>query len=231
LKKAADYTSLLQSGRWFGALPADFRDSLLSVSALRTCKPEERLFERGDPPAGLFAVLDGRVRISAVGANGKEALLLLMEPPQWFGEISIIDGLPMTHDATAEVETLVVHSPLRAVKKLLEQQPQHWQQIALLVSGKMRLAFLAMEEAALLPAPARVARRLVWIAEGYGEFRSRTSRVINLKQDQLGAMLSMSRQTANQVLKDLESRGLIKLTYREIEILDLKGLKLAAGAD
>jgi CRP/FNR family cyclic AMP-dependent transcriptional regulator len=225
LKKAADYAALLSTGRWFGALPADFRSALLALSEVLSIQPGQRLFERGDPPAGLFAVLDGRVRISASEANGKEALLLLLEPPQWFGEISIIDGLPMTHDAIADVETLVVHSPLRAVKKLLEQQPKQWQQIALLVSGKMRLAFLAMEEAALLPAPARVARRLVWIAEGYGEFRSRTSRVINLKQDQLGAMLSLSRQTANQVLKDLESRGLIKLTYGEIEILDLQGLK------
>jgi CRP-like cAMP-binding protein len=226
--KKADYIQLLATGRWFAGLPQPFREALVDLSELRALKPGERLFSRGDKPGGLFAVLDGRVQISAASASGREALLTLVEPPSWFGEISVIDGLPRTHDATAEVETLLLHAPLPKLQKLLDQEPRFWREMAALVSSKMRLAFLAMEEAALLPAAARVARRLVWIAEGYGEWRSRTSRVLNLKQDQLGNMLSLSRQTANQVLKELESRGLIRLTYGEIEILDLDGLRAAS---
>lgn len=38
-------------------------------------------------------------------------------------------------------------------------------------------------------------------------------------------MLFMTRQTINQVLKDLARQQLIKLHYGAIEILDLEGLK------
>ena len=38
-------------------------------------------------------------------------------------------------------------------------------------------------------------------------------------------MVSTSRQSANQVLKDWEQRGLIRLAYGSIEILDLDGLR------
>jgi len=41
-------------------------------------------------------------------------------------------------------------------------------------------------------------------------------------------MLSLSRQTTNQILRDLEERGIARLTRGEIEILDLERLRTAA---
>ena len=38
-------------------------------------------------------------------------------------------------------------------------------------------------------------------------------------------MLNVSRQTANQLLKELESLGLVKLSYGEIEIIDAAALR------
>ena len=53
-------------------------------------------------------------------------------------------------------------------------------------------------------------------------------RVIHLAQEQLALMLAISRQTTNQILKELESQGILRLTYGEIEILDLPRLRQAA---
>jgi hypothetical protein len=41
-------------------------------------------------------------------------------------------------------------------------------------------------------------------------------------------MLSTSRQTVNQLLKDLEGQGIERLSYRQVEILDLDRLRRAA---
>ena len=103
----------------------------------------------------------------------------------------------------------------------------HWRELALLMSQKLRLAFIALEEMSLLPAPQRLARRLLMIAEGYGGLAVRR-RSIHLAQEQLALMLSISRQTTNQILKDLETQGAVRLTYGEIEILDPERLKRAA---
>ena len=62
------------------------------------------------------------------------------------------------------------------------------------------------------------------MAEGYGE-RTHLSRTVEVSQEQLAMMVSTSRQTANHLLKELESRGLIRLQYGSIEILDLEGLR------
>lgn len=219
---------LLLTGEWFSQLPAALQDELLAMAQLRRLAPGQRLFRRADPPCGLYAVLEGAVRVGSISESGKELLLVLVEPPHWFGEISLFDGQPRTHDAFAEGQVTLLNLPQAPLLALLERQPQHWRDFALLMSQKLRLAFIALEEMSLLPAPQRLARRLLMITEGYGGLAGRR-RVIQLAQEQLAMMLALSRQTTNQILKDLEAQGALRLTYGEIEILDVECLKRAAG--
>jgi CRP/FNR family transcriptional regulator, cyclic AMP receptor protein len=219
----------LLAGHWFSHLPTALQQALLDQACERQLSGGQRLFRRGDPPCGLYAVLDGAIRVGAVNRDGKEALLTLVEPPYWFGEISLFDGQPRTHDAYAEGPTRLLQVPQSALLALLEQQPHYWREFALLMSQKLRLAFIALEEMSLLPAAPRLARRLLLITEGYGETGPR--RVIHLAQEQLALMLALSRQTTNQILKELEARGALRLNYGEIEILDLECLRQVAQID
>ncbi|PVZ54380.1 Crp/Fnr family transcriptional regulator [Pseudomonas sp. B1(2018)] len=217
----------LMSGQWFSHLPVSLQDSLLSAARLRRLSPGQRLFKRGDPPCGLYAVLEGAVRVGAVSEQGKEALLSLVEPPHWFGEICLFDGQPRTHDAYGVGQCTLLHIPQNILLTLLDEHPQHWRQLALLMSQKLRMTFINLEQLSLLPAPARLAHRLLMIAEGYGE-TAPPRRVLQLPQEQLAAMLSLSRQTTNQILKELQGQGVIGLSYGEIEILDAERLRTLA---
>lgn len=220
---------LILSGRWFQEIPEELRARLLDAAVMRRLSSGQQLFSRGDRPCGLYCVVEGSVRISGVSESGKEALLMLMEPPNWFGEISLIDGQPRTHDAVAEGATRVLQVPQAALKTMLAQEPRYWRDFALLMSHKLRLMFIALEELSLLPAPARLARRLLMIMEGYGNLREGPRRVIDVSQEQLALMLAISRQTTNQILKELEARGAVRLTYGKIEILNLEKLQDAAS--
>ena len=219
----------LVTGHWFRHLPGDLQRSLLAAARLRTLAAGQWLFKRGDPPCGLYAVLDGAVRISAVNAQGKEAVLSLVETPYWFGEICLFDGLPRTHDALAMGSCTLLHVPQAAMLALLEHQPVYWREIALLMSHKLRLSLINIEQMSLMPASARLAHRLLMIAEGYGEIEQ-ARRELQLPQEDLAAMLGLSRQTINSLLKSLEQQGIIGLSYGAIKVLDLPGLRHAAGA-
>ncbi|WP_419712542.1 Crp/Fnr family transcriptional regulator [Pseudomonas sp. NFX224] len=217
----------LMRGQWFSHLPVSLQDSLLSAARVRRLSPGQGLFKRGDPPCGLYAVLEGAVRVGAVSEQGKEALLGLVEPPHWFGEIGLFDGLPRTHDAVGAGLCTLLHIPQNALLTLLDEQPIHWRQLALLMSQKLRMTFINLEQLSLMPASTRLAHRLLMIAEGYGEL-DEPRRVLPLPQEQLASMLSLSRQTTNQILKDLQGQGILKLGYAEIEILDAERLRALA---
>lgn len=62
----------LLTGQWFSHLPSSFQDSLLAAARERRLAAGQRLFQRGDAPCGLYAVLDGAVRIGAVSEQGKK---------------------------------------------------------------------------------------------------------------------------------------------------------------
>ena len=217
----------LLHGQWFRQLSTDVQDSLLALARFRELAPGQCLFQRGDAPCGLYAVLGGAMRVGAVSSEGKEALLTLVEAPNWFGEISLFDGQPRTHDAFAEGPTRLLWIPQAPLLEWLDREPRHWRELALLMSHKLRWVFIALEQQSLLAAAPRLAHRLLQIAEGYGE-RDVPQWRLQLSQEQLALMLSLSRQTINQILRSLEQAGVVRLGYGEVEIVDAPRLRAMA---
>jgi CRP/FNR family cyclic AMP-dependent transcriptional regulator len=226
MNDARDYQTLLLQGNWFSSLPLALQQTLIASVQVLHLSAGQVLFRRGDKPCGMYAVVEGSVRVGAVSSSGKEALLTRVEPPYWFGEISLFDGLPRTHDVFAGSPTTLLWVSQSKLLALLEQEPRYWRDFAQLMSQKLRQTFAHVEDLCLLPAPVRLARRLLAMASNYGEAQLR--QVISLPQEQLALMLAISRQTTNQILRELESQGVLRLNYAEIEIVDLQRLQHAA---
>lgn len=226
---ARDYRALLFAGRWFSGLPEPLQEALLDAARVRELTDKEQLFSRGDAPCGLYGVVSGAIRIRGIAETGQEALLTLLEPPSWFGEVSLFDDQPCTHDALAVGASCLVHVPKDALEAILDEQPHAWRHLGRLLTTKLRIAFELLEEISLAPGVVRLAHRLAKIAAGYGERLAYSHRTVAISQDELARMLSMSRQTTNQLLRQLASLSLIKLGYGSIEILDLDGLRGLGG--
>ena len=227
---AGQYAERLRTGRWFAALPAALQQALLRLAVVQVVAPGDRVFSRGDAPSGLYAAVEGSIRVVGVTEGGKEVMLTLVEPPSWFAEIAVFDGEPRTHDAIAQTAVTVLRVPQVPLHALLASHPAWWRDLALLMTAKLRMTFTMIEDRVARPLAARCARRLVLMAGAHGELTDRSLRVVDVRQEQLATMLGSSRQTINAVLKDFEQRGLLRVAYGQIEIVDLDGLRLAAAA-
>jgi CRP/FNR family transcriptional regulator, cyclic AMP receptor protein len=221
------YRPQLETTSWFRGLPVELQDHLLNRGTLVRLDKGQALYRFGDPSCGLYAVLEGAVAFSTVGVDGKEALIAVLGPTAWIGEVSLFDGLPRAHDATADCRSLVLYVPEAALRTLLDAKPAYWRDIALLMAQRLRLSFRSTEVATLQSGAQRVASRLLMIAEGYEGLNEMQS-TIRLSQDRLASMVSLSRQTTNQLLKELESQQIVKLRFGEIAILDIERLRAAS---
>ena len=219
---------LLARGRWFAALPPDHQADLLRAARVQRLPAGVLLFQRGDANAGLYAVLDGAVRVGAGDSAEREAVLSLLGPPQWFGEIACIDGGVRTHDATTTAPTTLLLVPQAALLALATAQPLWWRHLAQLLAEKVRALFDGLDDLTQLDASARVARRLLAMAHGHGMLADgAVQRVVAVNQAQLGAMLALSRQTVSEVLRDFETCGWVRRGYRVVELLDWSALQAA----
>jgi CRP-like cAMP-binding protein len=224
-----DILALLRADPWFGSVPRDFEEALLSLATPRRLQNGEHLFFRGDASDGLYAILEGTLRVSGVTEAGKEAILSLVDAPSWFGEVALFDRLPRTHNAVAEGHVRLLHVPQQDLLGLLARAPHYWRELGVLMALRLRLTFIGMEDLALLPAEARLARRLVWLVEASALTPQEGPCVVPISQTQLGLMLSLSRQTTNQVLQSLQDRGVLRVAYGRIEVLDRQQLMGVAG--
>ncbi len=219
----------LARSRWFAGCEAELQEALRTLGHGLSLVDGELLFHRGQLSAGLCCVLSGALLVGRLQPDGTQSLLACIEGGQWFGEISLLDGLPRTHDVRSEGPSRLWLVPEVALVAWLDRHPRHWRSIARLACAKLRQSFEVLEDIARLPLEARLAKRLLQVAQGYGEqdltpAGTAPPQRLRLPQEQLALMMGVSRQTVNKALKSLEAQGHIALRYGGIELLDLQAL-------
>lgn len=222
---------LLENNRWFSELPVQVIDNIRAQVRHRQLNDGECIYAKGDLPDGLYGVIGGAARISNIGPDGREAVLAILSPGSWFGEISLFDGLPRSHNTHASGATELLFLPRQNFQQLLDKNPELYPLFMRLLCRRLRVTFAMQEDSALLALDSRLAKRLLMHAHNYGQTDVDGSHLaVQLSQESLGLMLNSSRQSINKILKRLEQAGWLEVRYGQIVILDEPALtRLASG--
>ena len=219
-----DLLARMSVNPWFAALlPAD-QQALLQHAERKQLRPGEMLFRQGDALGGFYGLLSGNLKISSLREDGREAIFVLLEAGNWFGEISLLDRQPRTHDATALVSSEVLVVPQAAFAARMEGVA-FARAIAGRLAGRIRWLYGVVEDSALRSTRARIARRLLLLARGDATLADDARPVVPVSQEALAMMLGMTRQTLSKELKVLVTEGAVALRYRRIEITSAVRLK------
>lgn len=213
---------------WVRSLRPTARAALFAGSESVAFRRGEMLYRSSDSTGTFYGVIDGYVKISTLDPNGREAILTIMEPGNWFGEMSMVDKLARTHDATAigSVQMLAVRQP--TFDRLMEEA-DFARGIATLLAARMRLLFAVFEDATLQSTQARIARRLLHLSRGDATLAERRRPVVNVSQHVLAMMLGITRQTLSVELKAMAEAGAIATGYGSIELTSMEQLLRLAG--
>jgi len=213
-------SGVMASG-WLRKAPALVLDAVAKAARRQRFGDGEMIFARGDPPTAFFMVLSGRVRMSRVTPGGRESVYSVLGRGHWFGEISLLDGKPRTHDAFAVGSTELLALGQRDFDRILRVHPEGMQLIVRQMCGRLRVAFDNAESAEQAPVDARMAARLLELAD-------RTDHVVRISAEDLGDMVNRSRQTVAKYLQAWEEAGWVRRDYRQIELLETDALRRLA---
>lgn len=220
------YIRHLQQNAWFSQLTEPFQQFVIEHGKKLVIEKNAAVFHAQDQFDGVYGVLEGSISLGYIDVNGNEAIAAIAEPIMWFGEISLIDNQPRSHDAIALKKSVVLQIPGEPLKEFLLKNPYYWYYFALLTSQKLRYVFLEQIAIQTQTISQRLAQRLLFILEGYGNRAAINDLNIQISQDQLANMLTVSRQTVNQELNQFEKQGVIQLGFKKIQVIDLNKLKL-----
>ena len=177
------------------------------------------IFHAGEAGDSLHIIDSGRVGVQAGGALGEPVTLMILGPGDEFGVLALLGPehrRSATIQAITTTETLVLHrDDFEEVRRTHPSVDRFL--ITLLASQVTRLTEQVVE-AAELPAPTRIYRRIVQLGTLFEVAGSNTP--IPITQNQLASMAGAKLRVTNAVLAKAKGDGVLDLARRRIAVLD-----------
>ena len=223
---------LLKEGAWFGGLPPALQKLILQESVVRTYRKGQVIVREGEPPKGLFVVLEGRVRAIRDVGNGDEVLLHVGEAGCWFAYYSVFHGAPSIGSVVADSRVRVLVLTVLRFERIVEDEPRYFRAFANLALEHYAVLFRYVAEGHGLPPEDLLRMRLADLAALRRRDRPTGGPVsVNVSQADLATMVGVSRQTLNGLLARLQLDGLIEVGFRRIRVLDETRLRDKPSGD
>ncbi len=171
----------------------------------------------GETGDSLYAIISGRVKIFIGDEDGREIILKILGPGDFFGEMSLIDKQPRSASvSTLENSTFKVLSHT-AFETAVEKAPRIATLVMQALAKRLRDADRKISTLALMDVYGRVANTLLELA-----ITTNGKLVVGekLSQQDIANMVGASREMVNRILKDLSDRGYISVEAKTITIHD-----------
>jgi CRP/FNR family cyclic AMP-dependent transcriptional regulator len=185
----------------------------------------EVVLRRGDANGGMVVIMSGRVRISVVSEDGKEATLGVLGAGEVLGEMSLLDGEPCSADVTAQEDCVLLVIERGQFLALLRANSGLCLHLMTMLTKRLRRANSALEDMALLDLPTRLGRLLARLASDYGvPVRSGTRIEVRLSQKDLSTLVGASREKVNKQIRQWEEEGVLSKDGGRMVIADAQAL-------
>ena len=201
----------------------DLSDSDLAlIGDLAIEKPVPKgtvIFTEGQEGDSLYLIASGRVKVFIGDEDGREIILKILGPGDFFGEMALIDKQPRSASVTTlESSTFRILSH-HAFEICIEKAPRIAAIVMQALAKRLRDADRKISTLALMDVYGRVANTLLELA-----IVNNGKLVVGekLSQQDIANMVGASREMVNRILKDLTDRGYISVEAKTITIHDQK---------
>jgi len=185
----------------------------------RNYRRSEVIFHQDDPGSALHVIKSGQVKINTISPEGEEAILAILTDGDFFGELSLLDGKPRSANAVAMEATQTLALQRQDFLDILGKHREMVGDILVSLADRLRNTDHLLEDAVFLSLPARLAKRLLDLAEKHGVKTDKGLEIdLNLTQQELAAALGVSRVALNKQLSLLQDGGLVSIETRRIII-------------
>ena len=212
-----DEQELLRSVPIFSELTeADF-SSLAKVANRRRYPKDSVVFFENEQGDFFFMILEGRIKVTILGDDGREVILSLLGSGDFFGEMALLDNEPRSATAIAVEDSELLSLHRNDFQSVLSDNRSITTGLIKVLTGRLRRANHQISTLALLDVYGRVARVIVDMAREEGR-RLKDGRIAfrRATHQEIANRIGTTRETVTRMLKDLERQGMIHIEGREI---------------
>jgi CRP/FNR family transcriptional regulator, cyclic AMP receptor protein len=224
-RRRAPTTLELQAIPWLGLLSA--QEHLRACAALQVGEAGsgDYVCRFGKPVTYWFGLIDGLLKMSNETADGRNITLIGVPPGGWFGEGTVLKQENYRYNIQALRPSVVAGIPVETFHWLLDHSIGFNRYVMNQLNERLG-QFIAARESDRNPNPdARVASSLAMLFNPV--LHPRMGDVLRITQQELAYLVGLSRQRVNEALSTLQARGLVRLEYGGLKVLDIAALRTA----
>ena len=209
-----------------------FRELDLSqLEAIVAATTEQRIavgaavFRRGDACDGIHVIVVGRVKLALLAPAGAEKVVEILGPGQSFGEAVMFIDRPYNLYAEALADSLLLHIRKHAILHAVECNTDFARRMLNELSQRQCRLVADIEAYTLKNATERVTGYLLAALAGHASPEQPADVLLAASKSVLASRLNITREHFSRILHDLSHAGLIRVSGRNIHVLDPAGLR------
>lgn len=201
-----------------------------SLATMVRYKKRALIFFPGDPEDKIYILKAGRVKLSKLSSDGREATLDVIEPGEIFGEGALAGEGERETYAEALNDALICTMGRLDFERLLRWKPELSLRVTKLIGLRLRRIESRIEDLIFKNVPDRLAGLFLRLAEDYGTPHPRGVKIdLRITHQQLANLIGSTRETTSAAIGEFRRRGILDNENRRIIILDREGLEWMAG--
>jgi CRP/FNR family transcriptional regulator len=183
------------------------------------------VFQSGDRFTALYAIRSGSCKTTLLSEGGREQVTGY----HLMGDIIGFDGIGSGRhqcQAVSLEDTEVCEVPFARLEELCHRLPPLERTLHRLLACEITRDENQLLVVGSMQAEARIAAFLLDLSQRYRQRGySSTEFVLRLTRREIGSYLGMQLETVSRLLSRFQSKGLIKIEERVVQLLDLRALK------
>ena len=204
----------------FESFEVDELTGLASVLSLQKFARNALVILAEDQGDSFFIIRTGKVKVSVTGPDGREIILSILGPGEFFGELSLLDGHPRSADVTTTERTELLVIRRSDFVRVIEDYPVIPTRLMVTLATRLRKSDRQVAGLALLGISERISSVLLTLAEEQGEETENGIVIAKRPTHQvLASMVGTTRETVTRVMKRLADEGYIRVDGRKLFIL------------
>src|SRR5215203_5633215 len=169
---------------------------------------DKALFSQGDPADALFYIQKGKVKVTTLSSHGKEAVVAILGPGDFFGE-GCLAGQPLRiSTVTAMADSSIARLDKAAVVRVLHDQPAFSELMAYLLARNIRMESDLIDQ--LFNSSEKRLARLLLLLANFGKDGRPQPVVAKISQETLAERIGTTRSRVSSFMNQFRRMGFIE---------------------
>jgi CRP/FNR family transcriptional regulator, cyclic AMP receptor protein len=192
------------------SLPNTFLGKLRKGQSVHEFRNKQRIFAQGDAADSVFYLQKGKVEMAVVSSRGREAVIGMVEPGQFFGESSLVAGHPLRMaSATSIGHSTILRFEKTTVVRLLHEDAEFADCFVSYTLARTVRVEEDLVDQLFNSTEKRLARVLLLLAN-FGQDGKPQAVIPRISQETLAQMVGASRPRVSSFLNKFRNLGFIE---------------------